>query len=281
MQINFFQQLLSKSKAPKTAKTYTNLFGKWKHWAIDNNLSVFPVTPAHFAIYLSELSRKGAHFSTVEQTFAAMLWFNRMLHNEDGSNFAICRLVTDACRRQAAPCGKRKEPLTPEDLNKIANICLKKGTLTCLRLLAIVSVSFAGFLRISELLDLRANDAKFLNDHLEICIRKSKTDVYRNGNTVLIAKTSNLTCPFTALLNYMTFARINFQSEKFIFRTISSRANVEILKKQRLTYTRAREILRACFTEIGLVASKYGTHSLRSGGASAAAANGVTPEELK
>ena len=42
-----------------------------------------------------------------------------------------------------------------------------------------------------------------------------------------------------------------------------------------LSYTRAREILLAGLKSIGLDQSKFGLHSLRSGGATAAAAAGT------
>lgn len=66
-QIKFFQQLLSKSKAPKTARIYTNLFFRWKQRAMDHNVSSLPTSPMHFAIYLSDLSRKGAHYSQLNK----------------------------------------------------------------------------------------------------------------------------------------------------------------------------------------------------------------------
>ena len=46
-----------------------------------------------------------------------------------------------------------------------------------------------------------------------------------------------------------------------------------------LSYTRCREILKDALESIGLDAKKFGLHSLRSGGASAAAAVGV-PDRL-
>jgi hypothetical protein len=50
----------------------------------------------------------------------------------------------------------------------------------------------------------------------------------------------------------------------------------------RLSYTRCREIFKECLQELGYDEKKYGLHSLRSGGATAAANNGnVTERQLK
>ena len=46
-----------------------------------------------------------------------------------------------------------------------------------------------------------------------------------------------------------------------------------------MTYTRTREIVKDALKSIGLDSSKFGLHSLRAGGASAAAAIGV-PDRL-
>lgn len=54
---------------------------------------------------------------------------------------------------------------------------------------------FSGFFRFSELSNIRMCDIKWENDHIEIHILKSKTDIYRRGNSVIIAKTENDLCP--------------------------------------------------------------------------------------
>lgn len=48
-----------------------------------------------------------------------------------------------------------------------------------------------------------------------------------------------------------------------------------------MSYTRAREIVLHAFGEIGLDKSKFGIHSLRSGGATAAAAAGINDRLFK
>ena len=51
--------------------------------------------------------------------------------------------------------------------------------------------------------------------------------------------------------------------------------------RKALSYTRCREILLSALEDIGLDSSKYALHSLRSGGASAAASNNVPDRLLK
>lgn len=76
-------------------------------------------------------------------------------------------------------------------------------------------------------------------------------------------------------------ANIKFNSEEIVFRSVVSTPSGEFLKPQPLSYTRFRELFLALIGSIGLDPSEYGTHSLRSGGASSAATHGITHEQIK
>ena len=81
----------------------------------------------------------------------------------------------------------------------IFNICQKyasvNASLSDLRTAAICVTAYAGFLRFNELAYLRCCDAKFRdNEYVELFIAKSKTDIYRNRNVVILAKTDHITC---------------------------------------------------------------------------------------
>ena len=53
----------------------------------------------------------------------------------------------------------------------------------------------AGFLWFNEINQLKCKDVEFKDDYVIIKIRKGKTDVYRSGKDVLIAKGSPSACP--------------------------------------------------------------------------------------
>ena len=60
---------------------------------------------------------------------------------------------------------------------------------------------------------------------MTIFIEKSKTDIYRNGNWIYIARGDSELCPVAALKRYLNMAKINENSEEFIFRSITSYRN--------------------------------------------------------
>jgi hypothetical protein len=51
------------------------------------------------------------------------------------------------------------------------------------------------------------NNLSFYDSHVKICIESSKTDIYRQGNIVIIAKTNIDTCPVKLLAHYCKIAK--------------------------------------------------------------------------
>ncbi|CAC5415156.1 unnamed protein product [Mytilus coruscus] len=74
-------------------------------------------------------------------------------------------------------------------------------------------VGFCGFLRYSELCPTKANNLSFKAEYLEIFISSSKTDCYRKGKSVVIAKTNTPFCPIAILLDYIKAGRVISDSE--------------------------------------------------------------------
>lgn len=110
---------------------------------------------------------------------------------------------------------------------------------------------------------------------MEIKIRCSKTDVYRRGNIVYIAKTNSNLCPVQCLQDYLSLAGMQLNSDLFIFRSLryfkKSNAHKLARSNKSLSYTCIRELILNALKEVGEDPSKFGVHSLRSGGATAAA----------
>ena len=126
------------------------------------------------------------------------------------------------------------------------------------------------------MLDLRAKDIVFAAEHLEIAVRKSKTDQYRQGNIVYIAKTNGPACPHSLLSRLYLLTGIQPRSEAYIFRPLTSLAQSQSGKSNKtknkpISYTRCREIVKETLAGVGENPEYYSTHSLRAGGATAIA----------
>jgi uncharacterized Fe-S radical SAM superfamily protein PflX len=75
-----------------------------------------------------------------------------------------------------------------------------------------------------------------------------KTDVYRRGNNVVIAKTNGKACPVSWLLRYIFLAELRYDSEDFIFRAIRYFKSKNVYKlinvNRSLSYTRAPHVFQ-------------------------------------
>lgn len=146
-------------------------------------------------------------------------------------------------------------------------------------------LGFSGFFRFSELSNIRICDIKWENAHIEINIPKSKTDIYRRGNSVIIAKTGNNLCPVFWLNKYIDLLGLEKISEDDLFTAVNYLKSQNVYKTSNkskpLSYTRAREILLSSLKEIDLDSSKFALHSLGSGGVTAAANKNVSDRLLK
>ena len=76
----------------------------------------------------------------------------------------------------------RKEPFTIEIINELISRYGNTENFIHLRFILICVLGFAGFFRISELLNLQIKDISFKESWVEIFVKKSKTDQYREGN---------------------------------------------------------------------------------------------------
>ena len=127
--------------------------------------------------------------------------------------------------------------------------CCKKYA-TCNELpiqrdISIALLLFVGFFRFSELAGLTIKDIAISDSHLTIQVTRSKTDQYRKGDEVVIARLDKVTCPVVNLEKYMLLANINASkaSSDYLFkRLVKVRSGFELIEKVKpLTYTRARE----------------------------------------
>ena len=115
---------------------------------------------------------------------------------------------------------------------------------------------------------------------MSLFIEKSKTDIYRDGSWLIIARTATNLCPVKNLELYFSYGNLEY-SENYLFRNITKCSGSYRFRNDNkpLSYTRMGEIFIEAFSPFVNNIKEYGLHSLRAGGASAAANAGV-PDRL-
>ena len=272
-----------RSRADSTTTKYLYAFQRWKRWAEPRDeVTVFSVGEVHFALYLQHLGETTQSKSSVEEAVNSVGWIHQISGLPSISASPFVRATLAGLQRNLAKPKVRKEPVTADMLSALVGSLGVSPSLSDVRLAACSLLSFAAFLRYNEISKLRCCDVTFSTESMSVQIRSSKTDQYRQGDTVLVARTGSPTCPVAMLQQYFRLGEFSHSSTLSLFRGITRTKQGERLHASgSLSYTRMRELFLAKLKDLGVDSSKFGFHSLRAGGASAAANAGVADRLFK
>ena len=272
-----------RSRADSTTKKYLGAFQRWKTWAeARQGVPSFPVHELHLVLYMQHLSESTESKAAVEEAVHALSWLHGLAGLRPFSGSPLVKATLEGLRRILAKPKVRKEPVTADMLKAMVEAAGPAPSLTEVRLLAVCLVAYAGFMRCDELLKLRGSDVTFNAEGMVVNIESSKTDQYREGASLVIARTGQVTCPVAMMECYCRMGEVDHTSQAKLFRGIVSTKSGERLRKDGgLSYTRLRELLLEKVAQLGFDPALFGMHSLRAGGATAAANAGVEDRLFK
>ena len=73
-----FPDVVLASRAPSTSSKYFSSYNRWRSWAREHGLTVFPASPFHFAIYLRHLMTEAKTASPLESAVHSIAWFHQL-----------------------------------------------------------------------------------------------------------------------------------------------------------------------------------------------------------
>ena len=260
------------SRADSTVRKYLGAFKRWKTWAVTHHLEPIPARPHLLALYLQHLAEQSKSKVAVEEACNALSWIHSCAGLTPPLADLFVKATLEGLQRSLAKPVVKKEPITVETLEAIVLDAEGSGTLADLCLATACLLGFSGFLRFSELINLRPCDFKISEEMMIIKIRHSKTDQWRQGDKVLVARTANRTCPVAVLERYMQVIGMSWDDERFLFRPIQANKKGQTLRESgKISYSCLREAFRKKMGDLSLPPEDFGLHSLRAGGATAAA----------
>ena len=107
---------------------------------------------------------------------------------------------------------------------------------------------------------------------MRIQIVCSKTDQLRQGDELVVARTHSSTCPVGMLELYLSRTSMGQSDKHFLFQPIQHTKKGDNLRNSgRISYTCLRDLFNKKLKDLGFPAEEFGLHSLRAGGATAAA----------
>ena len=251
-------------------KKNADAFQPWSSWAKSKGLQALPTTGHELALYSAFLIKSAKSMATIYTAVYGIAWADQKMSMASPTEHPIIKQMMEVSKRIIQT--KPKNPKRPLDLEHIKTIIGKfaSGDLSNLKTVCLVVLGFSGFLHWERL---RRKDLEFEREYMTVFLERGKNDQYREGSWILIARTSNPTCPVHLLEKFLPKGR--HSPSDFVFRKISHTANGMSLRRQKMTYSSARKLFSKQLKEIGLDSSLYGLHSLRSGGTTEAAAWGI------
>ena len=272
-----------KSRADSTSKKYLGAYRRWKVWADERQgVPSFPVKEVHLVLYMQHLSESTGSKAAVEEAVHALSWLHGLAGLQPLGGLPSVQTTLEGLKRTLARPKVRKEPITADMLKAMVEAAGPDPSLTEIRLLAVCLLAFAGFMRCDELVKLKCDDITFNSESMVVRVQSSKTDQYRDGASLVIARTGLPTCPVAMMERYFHRGELESTHKGFVFRGVTpTKAGERLRKTGGLSYTRLRELLLSKISQLGYDPTLFSMHSLRAGGATAAANAGVEDRLFK
>jgi integrase len=264
------QRMIYRGRQP--AGYASDFWGDWKAWAEDHSAPVLPAEPEWVCLYLADRSST-LKAATLARRLNAISYYHRKANCLlSPTHHPLVRETFKAIRREIGTRQKIKQALLIDDVRKIVACC--PDSLAGKRDKALYLISFAGMLRREDSSALRFEGLKFTSEGLIITLDRGKTDQESRGREIAIVPgLAPATCPIRALRDWLDAAKINSGP---VFRGVDQKGRVSPLGLHRdsIGYILKRAAARAGMNFAGIAG-----HSLRSGGITTAAGNGV-PEYI-
>ncbi|XP_030846300.1 uncharacterized protein LOC115926073 [Strongylocentrotus purpuratus] len=270
-----------KSRSENTNKKYFAAFNRWDLFISAEGGNSLPAESIHVALYVTHLIDKGHSSSVIEGAVYAIKWAHSLRGFRDPKDNCFVKNLLESAKRQCKKKVNKKDPVTSDQVKELCKKHVHTEDAILLRDLTLLILCFTGFLRYDEARSLKCNDVSIYDDYISLNIAKSKTDQYRQGNSVVISAGVTEACPVKMVKKYINVARIsNLDSNHFFFKPAYRSKGVSALirKDKPLSYTTARERVISLLKEVCGDAN-LGLHSLRAGGATMVA-NTSTKDRL-
>ena len=237
--------ILIKSIAPKTLKCYAHRYDVWISWfASFPEIDRLPVRPMALLMFIVACVQSNDRYGKVRNVFYGLNWIHKALNMPNPCQNEMTCTGREAAKRLLSKPVIKKQPVTPRDLKKLVAHLRRETNLLKMRTLTMAVLSYAGFFRYDEVSRLRLKDIQFKAIYLKIYVKSSKTDQYKSGAWVHIARTNRSTCPYRILRAYLKLAELK-HGKDIIFRGISrSKHGYKLKGTKPISYSTLR---KKCF----------------------------------
>ena len=255
------------SRSPGTWRAYESDWKVFSAWCASVDQGPLPASPSTVAWFLASQARLRIAPSTLGRRLAAIRLMHlgaRLPSPHDALEVAeVMRGIRRAWKRPVA----QKAPAVADEIKRMVD-AVEPQTFAGLRDRALLLLGFAGAFRRSELVALDVEHLTARPEGLSVVIASSKTDQEGRGQVVAIpAVRDSRYCPVRAVSDWLVAADIRNGA---VFRSIR---RGDHMAADRLGDRSVALVIKRLATKVGLDASRYAGHSLRSGFLTSAANN--------
>jgi site-specific recombinase XerD len=256
-----------RSLSEGTRAAYRSDINVFQAWCETRGVAVVPASPEIVASFAASQAERGLKPSTISRRLAAI----RMLHRASGvetpTSSEIVTATMRGIRREHGAAPARKTAATSEVV--LAMLEHVGDDLKGSRDRAILTFGFATACRRSELASLAVDHVTEVDQGLIVRIERSKTDQESQGHEIAVPRGTRA-CPVAALRAWLTAAGIE---DGPLFRRLHRGGHVT---EDPISPRTIATVVKKYAALAGLDPDNFGGHSLRSGFATSAAANGAT-----
>lgn len=149
------------SKASNTYKQYNSSFVAWCRWCEEHQLTPIPASDYYFALYIIYLTQSDCSISKIEHAVYSVRWAHDMANEiRPCDSFLVWGVLQGAKRLLAKPVNK-KEPISAKILARLVDQFGRSNSLYDKRIVTMCLIGYAGFLRFSEIVNIRGCDIRF------------------------------------------------------------------------------------------------------------------------
>jgi site-specific recombinase XerD len=265
---------LADAKSESTRRAYRSDLAQFEDWCRRTARPAMPASPETVALYLADLAGAGAKASTIQRRLASISVAHQMAGQETPTRSSLVRTTMQGIRRRHGIAPRQATALRLATLRRLLEATPEESA-GAVRDHAVLLLGFAGGLRRSEIAALDVGDLRREDEGLMVTVRRSKSDQEGAGRQVALPRGRHaLTCPVTAVLRWVTVAGLD---DGPLFRRID---RWDHILPERMSGRTVAEVLRRAAVRAGLDPAEYAGHSLRSGFATEAAAQGAAERAI-
>ena len=280
-------KLFAAGLAPSTKRAYKSGGVRYQKFCADAKLTPFPTSEKVLLLFVGFLHQQQLAHGTIKSYLAAVRYeqIAQGMGNPNISTMPQLEYVLKGLKKATPASSRRRLPITPDILLRLRQVWQQDPKPHNAKMLWAAScLCFFGFLRSGEIVspsektfdplthlcfsDVRV-DSHSSPSYLQITIKASKTDPFRQGVTLFVGVSGGSLCPVSAVLNYMV-ARGSSPGPLFTW------DDGRYLTRESFV---AR--VRSALSTAGYRGTDYAGHSFRIGAATTASRCGVQDSLIK